>query len=158
MPIGRRKRTSRITSRAIRCRSGLRMIARSRSPAIAMATGRSSLAGRAAGTFWVAFAVIARWSSRRGGLRTGLRCPKGRQHPRHCPDPLGRRAVPPRIQSNFVTPPDTLSPILVIEYNRSAAPERFPGEGPVVDATWLASGSVTHRLYVPVPNMLRVAV
>ncbi len=53
-------------------------------------------------------------------------------------------AVPSRRGSKAisVTPPDTLSPILVIEYNRSAAPERFPGEGPVVDATWLARDSL----------------
>ena len=44
-----------------------------------------------------------------------------------------------------VTPPDTGSPVLVIDSNHGAAPARFPGEGPAVDATWVARDSLLVR-------------
>lgn len=53
-----------------------------------------------------------------------------------------------------VTPPDTGSPILVIDSNHGAAPARFPGEGPTVDATWVSRDSLLLR-FDPQARVLR---
>jgi hypothetical protein len=53
-----------------------------------------------------------------------------------------------------VTPPDTGSPILVIASNHGTAAARFPGEGPNVDATWVAPDSLLLR-FDPQARILR---